>query len=273
MITWWRCFGLVVIMAVLATVIACGGSEDGGIGTRPVAGITVVGQGQASAKPDAVTIRLFIGSEGQFGLRGPVPVPPPPSPDSEAVVPEFEPMRPEFEFITREDLEPVLQALRVRGVADQDIVVSPLGENFGPSPSTEVVFPWPRPSDVAQALEVVQEALREESRLSLQRVSTIFTVNDCEALESQAREKALLDAKALAEDIARKAGVQLGSIVTIVEFPAVPFSFLVMLPGGSCAELESGSQAFFTGAPSATVNSPSVVEVSTNLQVTYGLVN
>lgn len=266
MITWWRCFGLVVIMAVLATVIACGGSEDGGIGTRPVAGITVVGQGQASAKPDAVTIRLFIGSEGQFGLRGPVPVPPPPSPDSEVVVPEFE-------FITREDLEPVLRALRDRGVADQDIAVSPLGENFGPSPLTEVVFPWPRPSDVAQALEVVQDALREESRLSLQRVSTIFTVNDCEALESQAREKALLDAKALAEDIARKAGVQLGSIVTIVEFPAVPFSFLVMLPGGSCAELESGSQAFFTGAPSATVNSPSVVEVSTNLQVTYGLVN
>ena len=231
------------------------------------------GPGQASAKPDAVTIRLFIGSEGQFGLRGPVPVPAAPPPDSEVVVPEFEPMRPEFELITREDLEPLLQALRVRGVADQDIAVSPLGDTFGPSPSTEVVFPWPRPSDVAQALEVVQEALRGESRLSLQRVSTIYTVNDCEALESQAREKALLDAKALAEDIARKAGVQLGSIVTIVEFPAVPFSFLVMLPGGSCADLESGSQAFFTGAPSATVNSPSVVEVSTNLQVPYGWVN
>lgn len=231
MITWWRCFGWVVIMVVLATVVACGGSEDGGIGTRQVSGITVVGQGQASAKPDAVTIHLFIGSEGQFGFRGPMPVPVPaaPSPDSEVRVPEFEPMRPEFELITREDLEPLLQTFRDRGVADQDIVVSPLGDTFGPSPSTEVVFPWPRPSDVAQVLEVVQEALREESRLSLQRVSTIFTVNDCEALESQAREEALLDAKALAEDIARKAGVQLGPIVTIVEFPAVPFSFLVML--------------------------------------------
>lgn len=202
----------------------------------------------------------------------PVPVPAP-SPDSEVRVPEFEPMRPEFEFITRGDLEPVLQALRVRDVADQVIAVSPLGDTFGPSPMTEVVFSWPRPSDVAQALEVVQEAFREESRLNLQRVSTIFTVNDCEALESQAREKALLDAKALAEDIARKAGVQLGPIVTIVEFPAVPFSFLVQLPGGSCAALESGSPGFSTPPLSTTVNSPSVVEVSTNLQVTYGLVD
>lgn len=52
-----------------------------------------------------------------------------------------------------------------------------------------------------------------------------FSVNDPAALEAQARDKAMADAKARAEQLAKAAGVTLGAVSSVSEFTSGPIPF------------------------------------------------
>ena len=198
------------------------------------------------------------GAEGAPGIRDPIPEP------------EFTP--PEISIITKEKLEPVLQALSDQGVPDEDISVNPFWVGSPGAARVDLVVSRARPSQVEQLVKAVQQALSEQGQYSLQSFSAVFTVGECGLLEKQARQQALANARSRAEELARDAGVWLGPVAAISEIPSpLPF-FFGPSGGGGCGALEAAAEGGdFPGEVFGFATSPSIVEVSVSLSVTYRL--
>jgi uncharacterized protein YggE len=86
-----------------------------------------------------------------------------------------------------------------------------------------------------------------------------FSVNDPAALEAQARDKAMADAKARAEQLAKAAGVTLGAPVSISEFTSGPIPYEAK--GFAAADAAGG------GAPVPVSNGQ--IQVNLQVNVTY----
>ena len=264
----------VAALFLIAFLVACGGGEakddgkpstgssvgqSGGVVARSggvpgqavqgqaMPGITVVGSGNAKAKPDGVIIRLTIGS-GDMG--------------------SFDGSLPSIEIIDEKELAPVVAALKDAGVSEDDIsvnafVASPYGLGTG---AAAIAFRWDKPGDIGSILDTVQDAVRRETDYGLQNVEALFTVKDCDPLEAQARKAALDDASRQAEGIAKTADVSTGDIISVAEAPSLGFPYSIT---GGCAALRdlpsSDSFLIIQG------NSASEVAVTVDLQVTYAI--
>ncbi len=105
------------------TVTGVGGNALTGPSSLP--GVTVIGYGDAAAKPDEAIVRLTIG-QGEFGFS---------SSDD-----------PRLQLIDQNELKPVTEALKKQGVDDKTIEVntlvsSPYGLGQG---SAQITFRWSR---------------------------------------------------------------------------------------------------------------------------------
>ena len=267
------------LAALLTTASACSDSA-----ADLPASITVLGQGEASAEPDGVNLSLSISTADPFGFgmsSAAVEVPAPVGGAGGApAIPEFEFTPPQFEIVTEEKLQPVVQALADHGVTDENISVNPFrssgpfGVDFPGASSVEVVVSRARPSQVEPLLNAVQQALSDQGQYSLRSFRAVFTVADCSPLEDQARQQALANARSRAEELAKDAGVKLGTVATISEIPIpAPFFFGASGggAGGGCGALEDAAEQGFPGELFGFATSPSMVKVSVGLQVTYRL--
>jgi uncharacterized protein YggE len=165
----------------------------------PIRNIQVVGNGKITVKPDIATIHVGIETRNE-------------SADAAASA-------------NAERMEAVLNALKSVGIAEKDIQTTnysiyadqqrgPNGEIIG---STQYVV-----SNMVRAtvrnLDQVGEVLDRVVDAGANQVHGIsFGVADMSAIQLQAEESALDDAKARAEKLAAKAGVQLGEILSISE--------------------------------------------------------
>ena len=110
-------------------------------------------------------------------------------------------------------------------VAREDIeVVVPVGGSvvFGPfGPGTgQVLATVPRPSPEALgALVTAATAAAQQAGLAVLYVGASSTAADCAALQQQAREAAVADARTRAEGLAQALGVALGDLVRVQESP------------------------------------------------------
>lgn len=138
----------------------------------------------------------------------------------------------------RRDMQRVLAALAMQGVVDGDVTTFGYNvniERYYPDyerddPGTVPLFPAPNEEIRYRMVHQIQVELRDLDKLTdlldaaaqaggdnLYIYGTDFLYEDPTSLEPAAREKALDDAQAKAEDIARLAGVELGRLLTISE--------------------------------------------------------
>jgi hypothetical protein len=216
-------------------------------GTLP--GITAVGTGEATAKPDGAMVRLTIGSDAAFYGTG----------------------APTFDFVKEEDLQPVVEALQDEGVSKDDISVGTFAQGmYDPysGGAAQITFLWPRPAEMETVLEAAQEAIRRETDYSLQGLEVMFTLSKskCEPAEEKAEKAALEDARQQAERLAGMADLSLGNVIAISEAPG-----LIDLYGGvsGCDALE-GFQTY-DYFPATGAGSPSEVTASVSLQITFAI--
>jgi uncharacterized protein YggE len=248
------CIGAGLILVLAAA--ACGGGDDTtqGEGSSPevsvqrgaglaaipaldaaqaasgaLPGITVIGSAQAKTEPDGAIVRLTVGAD-EFGAIGPG---------------------------------------GVEGVAEDDIFVDTfVSGSYGPYGigAAQITFHWSSPRDLKSVLDVAQAAVRRETDYQIQSLETIFTIEDCQSLEEQARSAALDDVRERAQDLAELADLTLAGITAISEVPS--FTFAGGVPGG-CAALQQLPP--FESFSSSEGNSPSEVTVTVNLQVTFAV--
>ena len=203
--------------------------------------ITVVGEGQVSAPPDTAVV--YIGVE----------------------VSEADPKVATNK--ATEDMNKLLAALKGEGIAEKDIQTSYF--------SVYVDQPYGSPDAPGQAVyrvsNNVQVTIRDLNRVTdilgvaieagANNINSIdFRLSDTDKLQSEARTKAVENAKAKAEELAKLTDVAVGEVVNISE---------VIDSGGYF--LGEHTAAAGLGGGGAGPISPGDVNVTSQLQITYAI--
>jgi uncharacterized protein YggE len=251
-----RFVGLFVVALIALSVVACGTAQgshavEAQAAPPPASGdvariITVVGVGKVSLVPDIA--RINVGAEARAGTVS------------------------EAKSEIDSQMAAIVAALTELGVADKDIQTSHYSIHYQqePMPIARAV-----PQEEGGAVES-QGAYRVSSMLQVtvrdveaagnvldavveaganQVYGVTFTVSDERGWESQAREKAVADAKSRAGELARLAGVELGEVVSVSEvIGSVPVPMAM-------------ERAFGGGGGIA----PGELEMSTQVQVTFAI--
>ncbi len=248
---------LAISLALVLAVVGLSGCSQGSTSGLPSnlrvnlnsqqEGIWVSGQGKVTAVPDIATLRL--GIEAQ-----------------EASVAEAQ-------YQAIEAMDRVKAALTDNGVAEKDIKT----QYF----SIHRVTKWDRDKEQEVVIgyrvtNMVTAKIREIDKVGtiidavaaaggdLTRIDSIgFSVDDPSAYYEEAREKAIADAKAKAEQLAKLAGVKLGKPTYISESAQIP-------PPIYRQDLYEKAVA----APTAeTPISPGEMEISLTVQLAYAILN
>jgi len=206
-------------------------------------GISVSGEGRASAAPDVAVLGLGVSAKATT---------------IEAANRQ-----------TQEAMSDLLGSLEQNGVQEKDIQT----RQFSIYPeydyrNGEQVLTGYRVShmlqvkvrDIDKAGEVIDDAVAAGGDL-LQVQSISFTIDDTTALRSEAREEAVVDAQAKADELATLAGVTLGKATYVTESISTPYPPPYFDRGGVFAMEE---------AP-ATEISPGELEVVVTVYITYGI--
>jgi hypothetical protein len=169
-------------------------------------GLIVSGEGRASAAPDVAVLGLGVSAKASTVGAA----------NSQA----------------QQAMTALLDSLEANGVQEKDIQTT----SFAIQPeydyrNDEQVLTGYRVShmlqvkvrDIDRAGEVIDDAVQAGGDL-LQVQSISFIIDDTTALSSQARQKAMADAQAKAEELASLAGVTLGDPTYITESTSTPYS-------------------------------------------------
>jgi uncharacterized protein YggE len=174
-------------------------------------GVTTVGVGEASAPADTAHLQIVIATGDAFMMP------------EEAEVDASPAAAEEEDFATQ--LAPIVDAIVDQGIERSvaAVVVSPTGdEPFGPGrPSAgriDVTVADPTRDGLDALLKAVASAA-DERGLFVDQVGAAYEVDDCAAIEREAREAAIADARARAEVQAELLGVRIGPVTASVDAP------------------------------------------------------
>jgi uncharacterized protein len=224
-------------------------------GTTPVRSITVVGRGDVKAKPDIATVNL--------GVEVTAPT------VSEAMT----------EANAR--MKTILAAMKALGIADKDIQTSNFSINFERrepiAPAVSEAAPGAKsgsaqaPAGLYRVNNMIQVTIRELDKVGDVLDAAVeagannvwgvsFGLDNTDALEAQAREKAVADARSRAESLAKLNGVAVGDVIAISE-----------VIGGSPSPMYAETASFKgLGGGGAPVE-PGELTFATQVQVVYGI--
>jgi len=204
--------------------------------------ITVVGEGKVRIKPDVA--RAQIGVEVLM--------------DSVKAASEA----------NKERLEAVLAALQEQGIAEEDIQTSGFSvyaERFGsngPLPEDQINYRVSNNVNVTvrdlDKLGAILDAAIEAGANNIYGVE--FSLDDPSVIESTARESAVADAQAKAEELAALTGTTVGNVVSVSE---------VIGNGGGFYNSNFAEAARGMGGGGSTPVSPGELELIMQLQITY----
>jgi len=263
----WLGIGLVIALAVVGALgLQLGAawqpaSVSAQASTTPAAAsnslprsITVVGLGTVSVKPDIATISVGVQSDAATVKEATTDV--------------------------ASKMEKILAVLKAQGIADKDVQTNNYSINFE-SPSsvgrmsvgTAQATPAPEPAGIYHVSNMVQLKVRGTTKVSALVDALVnagannlwginFTLEDSTKFEADARTKAVANAKARAEELAKLAGVKVGQVVEVSE--VITGSPLTLQYGLASAKLGMGG-----GGPGAV--SPGEVEVTVQVQVVYAI--
>ena len=215
--------------------------------------ITVVGRGEVKSKPDVATTTVGV----------------------EVLAPTVEAAMEQG----KARMQAVVDALKKLGIADKDIQTSNFSINFErtqpdtPTPKIEGTSAQPgtaeQPAGSYRVSNMVQVTIRDLNQVGQVLDVAVkagannvwginFGLENTSNLEGQARAKAIDDAKARAQDLARLNGVDLGSVVAISE----------VVTGGSMPVFADAAMAKGLGGGGAPVE-PGELTFATQIQVIY----
>jgi len=234
--------------SLVRSVAPPGMSEDLQQPTVTSEGITVTGYGKATEQPNAASIQLTISGSDPFS-------------SGFSSSPGFN-----ISFIEPEELEPIVAALKAKGVPGDSIDVNTFAQDtFGTGQgAAAITFDWPKTDGITQLAEDLEELVADETEYMLSGFQVLFTVKDCESLEEQAQEVAIDDARKRAERLAGLADLNLGDISGIAEGGGA--LAIYGLPQG-CASIDELNPYFGTAANPR--NSPDEVTIESTLTVTF----
>ena len=204
--------------------------------------ISEIGEGQASGEPDIAQVNIGIQVS---------------DPDVEAAT-----------QTAAAEMEAILTALQAAGVAEDDIKTSYFNvfadRPFGPQgPDSEVIYQVSNNVQVTiRDLEQVSNILGAAIEAGANNISGVtFGLSDPSALNSEARQKAVENARAKAEELAQLNGLVAGDVIRISEvidgavFPRTEFATAAVGLGGGVGPITPGD-----------------VEVNVRLQISYEIV-
>jgi len=207
-------------------------------------GLSVSGEGRASAAPDMAVLGLGVSAKAATVKAANSQV--------------------------QEAMSDLLDSLEDNGVQEKDIQTS----QFSIYPeydyrNDEQILTGYRVSHMVQAKvrdidkvgEVIDDAVKAGGDL-LQVQSISFTIDDTTALRSEAREEAMTDAQAKAEELATLAGVSLGKPTYITESISTPYYPQPYLDRGIGLAMEEAS---------VTEISAGELEVVVSVNITYAI--
>jgi len=212
--------------------------------------MTALGYGAASAPPDSVRVDLYIGEEPTYGPGGP-----------------------KLAFVQPDDLESVQDLLIKNGVDGEAIEIDPFSTAYtyaSNSPSGEISFIYSDVAGLRAMLQAVLDEMEDARGPNIQAARLTFMVEDCAALEEEAMQAALNNARARAARMAAQLEMTPGPIRAVSEDIA---STGVSTPAGGCIALESLETpvSFFRNTDSTATNSMNEVEVAVSLKATFTL--
>ncbi len=207
--------------------------------------VTVIGRGEVSATPDVLSARLGVTAEAPTVAEA---------------------MKDATARMTS-----VISAIEEAGAADKDIRTSHFSINFQrPSrPSDETPEAAPGEAGAYKVENLVEVKIRDLKRASAildaathaganEVYGLSFALDDPTGLEMRAREKAVVDARLRAENLASWSGLRLGPVLTINEAPG------------------AGPRPMFAGQAMRAAEGPPVepgeLKVTSQVQVVYALV-
>jgi len=237
-------FVITALVAGAVLLSACGTPAAQSNVAAPTRSITVVGQGKASGAPDVAHINIGVETSGASA--------------QEAV------------NANRAQMTTLLEKIKAAGIAAKDIQTSNFSIYANQQGKVEGM-----PSSGAGA-EVITYRVTNQVNLTVRDITKLgdvldqavsagansvygvsFEVDDPSKLEATAREKAVADAKARAETLAKLNGVSVGEVLTVSE--AV---------GGVGLLYERAS---VVGLGGGTPIQPGEFEVNVSVQVTYSI--
>jgi hypothetical protein len=206
-------------------------------------GISVSGEGRASAAPDTALLNIGVSTKEMTVAEA----------NSEV----------------QAAIGRLLDSLKGNGVAEKDIQTS----QFSINPEYDYQYNQQKLTgyrvthmlqvkvrDIDRAGEVIDDSVEAAGNL-VQVGSISLTIDDTAALRSQAREQAMADASAKAQELARLAGVELGKPTYISESSVTPYPQIRYDSSALAAE----------PAQAQTTISPGELEVVVSVQITYGI--
>ena len=230
-------------LLLAATLIALAGTacSDSHMAAAPSRTVTVTGTGEAQAPPDQARINAGVQSVADTVIAA--------SRDNE------------------EKVRKIMDALAEQNIEESDIGTTDYSiwaqQNFTDGQTTITGYHVSNVVVVTiKDIATVGDVLAAVTNAGANTVHGIhFSVSDTEALETEARERAMLDARRRAESLAGLAGVALGDVITL-STSAEP-SYGPMM-------LESAAMRMSDSAPSPTIT-PGQQSASIQVQVTYAI--
>lgn len=211
--------------------------------------ITVVGQGKAAGAPNVAHINIGVETTGASAQEA-----------MEA---------------NRVQMTALLEKIKAMGVAEKDVQTSNFSIYAEQTKPDVISLPSPSVGSVGDTIRYrvsnqVNVTVRDTTRLGDVLDGAVsaganniygiyFEVSDTTTLEAAAREKAIADAKARAESLAKLNGVSVGDVLLVSEVigSSVPYAY----PRAAAAE----------GLGGGTPIQPGEFEVSVSVQVTYAM--
>jgi len=212
-------------------------------------GIVVQGYGRATAPADTARVAFVVSKSEIYpvplpGETKPMPSEPgvieggsaesgtgsAPAPDIYVtpVPPEIYPTQVPPTPITEADLQPLIDAIKAQGVSDADIEVTIYPASFygGYGSSTaRVTATLTDMGKVGSLIDAGYQAVATSGTLYIQNVGVTYSVNDCDALLSEARRAAVEDARDNGAGLAAALGVGLGGIQGASEYSYDPYGY------------------------------------------------
>jgi hypothetical protein len=223
-------------------------------------GIMVVGQGVASRPADRAAIDLIVLNYDPYSS---------PAPESPLFSVQADyPLPNEPQPLTREALQPIIDALVAAGIAASEIEVE-LGSSSAPyygdgSATLSFTVEQPSSEQIERLVETATTAIQESEDLYLQETYVKYSVEECQPLETAVYEAAIRDARNRAEAIARAMSVELSPVPSVAESPFNLFA-------GGC-DADSGLSLPFGagyGAAYYDPSAPAEVQLRRDVFVTF----
>jgi hypothetical protein len=176
--------------------------------------VTVDGYGRTIAPVDTVILGFALVLDPGFDPIG-TPCPPDQACPAPSVRP---PASPPF---SEQDLDPVLAAINQQGIADDQVTVIGRGAAVG----AEIYVAVSDPRQLGPVVNAVSAATQASDRVALLSgagISKVMSVEECRALNRQALDSALADARRRAQSMVEGFDVVVGEVVSVEERPTRP---------------------------------------------------